>query len=185
MSSNPNGAWTFGWEGTLNGSLTLYNTIRESWQWYDKDHHSGDYTPTVWQNHGPPTNGVPTGSLSLHPGWDGSFAVARWTSPVSATVTVTGAFDAGDWGAMSYYISGNGVTLYSWPSDANTEAFSFKRTVVAGDTLDFIVGVNVGGGYWYGNTPVSVTIAVPEPESYALMLAGLGVLGAVARRRKA
>jgi hypothetical protein len=32
---------------------------------------------------------------------------------------------------------------------------------------------------------VTITGAIPEPETYALMLAGLGVVGAVARRRRA
>lgn len=37
-----------------------------------------------------------------------------------------------------------------------------------------------------GGIPVSQTItaAVPEPESYAMFLAGLGLMGAIARRRK-
>jgi hypothetical protein len=31
---------------------------------------------------------------------------------------------------------------------------------------------------------IVLTAPVPEPETYAMLLAGLGVLGAVARRRK-
>ena len=37
----------------------------------------------------------------------------------------------------------------------------------------------LGGSYTY----VVLTTAVPEPESYALFLAGLGIMGAIARRR--
>jgi hypothetical protein len=33
--------------------------------------------------------------------------------------------------------------------------------------------------------PVPITPSIPEPETYALMLAGLGVIGTLARRRRA
>jgi hypothetical protein len=43
---------------------------------------------------------------------------------------------------------------------------------------------NNGAGGW-GPQDVAVFAPVPEPETYAMLMAGLGLLGAVARRRKA
>ena len=43
-------------------------------------------------------------------------------------------------------------------------------SVALGDWDDFVIGVNVA--------------AIPEPETYAMLLAGLGLMGFVARRRK-
>lgn len=46
----------------------------------------------------------------------------------------------------------------------------------------FIKGISTGtGGY---NGSVALTSPVPEPETYGMMLAGLGLMGFVARRRK-
>ncbi len=46
---------------------------------------------------------------------------------------------------------------------------------------------DVGSGEFTGATldNTAFTVAVPEPETYALMLAGLGLVGFMARRRKA
>ena len=51
-------------------------------------------------------------------------------------------------------------------------------------TVDW-VGTGTGPHEFNAVFDVSATPAVPEPETYALMLAGLAALGFVARRRKA
>jgi hypothetical protein len=58
-------------------------------------------------------------------------------------------------------------------------------------TSSLIGAVSAGsGGYALGTISVdgqelkAYVSTVPEPEEYALMLAGLGVIGAVVRRRK-
>lgn len=60
---------------------------------------------------------------------------------------------------------------------------SYVRTFTAPTTLRFYI---MDSHHWdnLGGISVSITPAIPEPETYALMLAGLGALGLMARRRK-
>ena len=77
---------------------------------------------------------------------------------------------------------GGWSTLSSVPSDPDTGAFSYTATVG---------GFVSGQTYWFNlkgtaeQAAYSVTLApVPELDSYAMLLAGLGLMGAIARRRK-
>jgi hypothetical protein len=61
---------------------------------------------------------------------------------------------------------------------------------IGGSPASFVWHDSFGGasasesGYALFRTNVAAVAAVPEPETYALLLAGLGVMGFVARRRK-
>lgn len=83
-------------------------------------------------------------------------------------------------GLMSGWSSGTSIGLIGKDMNVNGKSFDFvlgyndsAGAARLGDWDDFVVGVKF--------TPVS---AVPEPESYAMMLAGLGLLGTIVRRRK-
>lgn len=181
-STNPNGAWTYGYEQSFNSTIITYSNPA----WNDP---TNNYlgTPALWKNTGSTTAyGVAPGEVSLHPGSHGEFSIARWTSSITGYVDLTGYFGAGDIHPMSYYITKNsGLTLFSDPNDINTKSFSLSTLVGIGDTIDFMVGVGPHGDYYYGNTPVSANIA-PVPEPGTMVLLGMGVFGVAVygKRRK-
>jgi PEP-CTERM motif len=84
---------------------------------------------------------------------------------------------------------------YSWSSSGPNDTLSFATpapvlfdfgaigmVTVAVENLGPLVS---SGGTLHGNVNAAVSVsAVPEPGSYALLLAGLGVIGFLARRRR-
>lgn len=73
----------------------------------------------------------------------------------------------------------SGDPMTSWGSGWNEVTYSF--TAIAGQSYHLYFS---GKGSPFGVDLVTVAAAVPEPESYAMMIAGLGALGFMARRRK-
>lgn len=87
--------------------------------------------------------------------------------------------------------SGYGATLWNGTTAINLNSFLDASAISAGWVLGDATGINdngwiVGNAY---NSKLGVSYGyllapVPEPETYAMMLAGLGLLGIVVRRRR-
>ena len=81
----------------------------------------------------------------------------------------------------------NGVNPTEWVSFRLLTAVSTTAADLTSGSLRVglhVQGFSNGGSESYVNRSTTVVAPVPEPEAYALMLAGLGVVGAVARRKR-
>jgi hypothetical protein len=183
-NGNPNGAWSYGWMDTSFTTFTPFANHDYSLHTGCPVWHSGFYPyqlpifGVVWKNTGTPIEGVATGQLSLHPGYNEEPSVARWIAPgnVSGPALVTGTFYPGDSAVLSVAVRLNGVQ--QWTA-VNSGAFNLAFAVAPGDTIDFAAF----GGYGWGNTPLDATVTIiPEPGSLMIM-ALTGLLAAAARSR--
>jgi len=83
----------------------------------------------------------------------------------------------------SYYNSTATVALNGYAASTTNGGFFGIIDTNAFSTVQYTADyANLFDNVTYST---SITSAVPEPETYAMMLAGLGLIGAIARRRKA
>jgi hypothetical protein len=157
IAANPDGAWQYGWlPASLSGPLTLYTQHSEPpnfplWgAWI-----GSDSTPAIWRNMGPSTSyGVAPGQLSMHPGPSGQACVLRWTNPnpsSSGILLINGRFFPGDPGFMRVGVRLNDSLAF----EAGNEG---EFHLVASNTDTATIDFAVWGGYFFGNTPIEVTI---------------------------
>lgn len=98
-------------------------------------------------------------------------------------------FDAGE--TATSYFDGQGANLknLSFQTGASiNESLNFFKLTNSGSSSTGQTVVTKYAGAWSfdaaTNSLIYQTAPVPEPETYAMLLAGLGLMGAVARRRR-
>lgn len=191
LASNPNSVWSYGY--SLNSgsryAFVPFDTATDTGtgQHWTLSTYRVLNTPSVWKNTAPTqtTDGVAPGQISLHAGPDAaSTAILRFTAPTDGLYTFDLHFFAGDSGNTqgSVILNGDGNSpWFSFASTNNSPSESGMLGMGTGYTFD--VAVDKVGSFYFGNTPVTLSIsAVPEPASAALWLAGLLLAPAFRRR---
>lgn len=149
------------------------------------------------------SNSAPWGQPGASAGFDASFGVqvAGIQNQYTMEQSITGAgglytlswYDAGRWGdeGQMYQVNFGGSTIGTFSVNAGQgwSFNSFTFTAAAGaQQLAFVgVGSQADGTVFLDKISLTGGAAVspvPEPESLAMMLAGLGALGGVARRQR-
>jgi hypothetical protein len=137
-----------------------------------------------------PSTLITSSSSFVHVINTGSGAGVYWNVGSSAALGEHSSFEGNILASTSITLK-SGVTIGCGRALAHTGAVTMiADTVNAGNCLGAATGSNgLSGGLFVaelGGAPSALAFnpatAVPEPETYALMLAGMGLIGALARR---
>jgi hypothetical protein len=136
----------------------------------------------------PPQSGYHNGVVSVPNVAYNGYAAPATISKASSFSLVSGEF-AGAWNdGLQVHVTGTGATNYSMDFTVNTTGSShidFNWTGLTSVTFTSSGGVHAadGGAGEHFALDNLVINSVPEPETYAMLMAGLGIMGFAARRR--
>jgi hypothetical protein len=141
---------------------------------------SSQATSTDWGAHGAfEFGGALTGSVDLSDTY--LFTLSSWTNLTAGVLPffISGTFEVINAGANATPLGGDDTVIGSWGFGGGPIA-PHSFTLAPGSYYYLVSGDSAPGAYLIG----SLATPVPEPETYAMLLAGLGVAGFLARRRR-
>ena len=176
LNSNPTGVWSYGWETSARGPLTLYPEassacITGMGFWYASPK---CYPPLVAHNDTDQqicwaTLCVPPKYLILHPGPTGQMTVVRWTAPSDGLYGIRGKIEGLDYAGPTstgfYAVMNSKVFLVRATIDSYKSPIIFhhRRRLLAGQTIDFVVDWGTNHNYGFDSTGVQFTVTPLGP----------------------
>lgn len=182
LTNNPNGAWSYGstWDFTAEGWVFQPKTVPF-------------YTIGWWDNIDPGSVVcVLTDTVIVCTAPDGDpyeCPIVRWTAPADGMYSISFAFQQyspDHWGDVTGAVLVNRSVVYSQyrPEDDMTiYSYDGVASLLAGDTIDFTMDSGPGDYYADWDRFWITVETVPEPSSIIALLAGLGGLAGMIRRR--